>query len=261
MSTASRQPLVVATLVIAALGSAAAQTQPLSKADQERARIELERKRLFDPANPATRAAPGPLPSGSALEREIQRVERERKDLFDPENPATRNAPNTFPDVPTPQRSEVDIEAIARQYEHKAKARKADGLMVFASFTMPTASLKRLIADTARVGGAVLFRGFKDGSIKATSLAITSLGAVAGGVQVNPDAFTKYRITAVPAVVLVKPEASDQVDGEGCALPDDYVMVAGDVGVGYALDEIARRSPGFREVAVRYGRPLQGTSQ
>lgn len=261
MNSPPRLRLVVAALVVGAVGAAAAQTPQPSRLEQERARIELERKRLFDPANLATKATPGPLPSGGTLDREMQRVERQRKELFDPANPATRNAPNTFPSVPTPERSEVDIEAIAKRYEYKANARRTDGLMVFASFTMPATSLRRLIADTSRAGGAVVFRGFKDGSIKATSLAVTSLGAVSGGVQISPEAFSKYRITAVPAVVLVKPEGSDLVDGEGCALPDNYVMVAGDVGVGYALNEIARRSPAFREVAVRYGRPLQGAAQ
>ena len=45
------------------------------------------------------------------------------------------------------------------------------------------------------------------------------------------------------------------------ALPDKYVMVAGDVGLAYALDNIERRSPAFREMAVRYGRPLKATMQ
>jgi conjugal transfer pilus assembly protein TrbC len=88
---------------------------------------------------------------------------------------------------------------------------------------------------------------------------MTELGVATGGVQINPNAFTKYRIKAVPAVVLVQPEGAELVDGEGCALPDKYVMVAGDVGLAYALDNIERRSPEFREIAVRYGRPLKAT--
>jgi conjugal transfer pilus assembly protein TrbC len=130
--------------------------------------------------------------------------------------------------------------------------------MVFASFTMPNESLKRLIADANRAGGVVVMRGFKDGSIKATALAIQGLGEASGNVQVNPNAFTKYRISAVPAVVLVKPEGSDLVDNQGCALPDKYVMVAGDVGLSYALEEIERRSAQFQQMAARYGRPLKG---
>ena len=105
----------------------------------------------------------------------------------------------------------------------------------------------------------MVLRGFKAGSIKATAAAMTELGVATGGVQINPNAFTKYRIKAVPAVVLVQPEGAELVDGEGCALPDKYVMVPGDVGLAYALDHIEHRSPEFREMAVRYGRPLKAT--
>lgn len=245
----------------AAMGQTAPATPTASQLEQERARIELERKQLFDPSNPAAQAKKGALPSGAALERELKKVESERKAMFDPENPATKNAPNTFPNIPTPPRSNVDLEAIAKRYEQKADAKRVDGLMVFASFTMPRETLKRLIADANRAGGVVVMRGFKGGSIKSTALAINELGESSGNVQINPNAFTKYRINAVPAVVLVKPDSADIVDNEGCALPDKYVMVAGDVGLGYALDDIAQRSREFGDMAVRYGRPLKGSGR
>lgn len=257
--------LIAAAVAVAISAAATAQTAPptptASQLEQERARIELERKQLFDPSNPAAQPKKGALPSGAALERELKKVESERKAMFDPENPATKNAPNTFPNIPTPPRSNVDLEAIAKRYEQKADAKRVDGLMVFASFTMPRETLKRLIADANRAGGVVVMRGFKGGSIKSTALAINELGESSGNVQINPNAFTKYRINAVPAVVLVKPDSADIVDNEGCALPDKYVMVAGDVGLGYALDDIAQRSREFGDMAVRYGRPLKGTAR
>lgn len=224
--------------------------------EQEQRRIEPGRKQLFDPARAAGRTVTGRLPEEASLMREIRKIEGERKAMFDPDNSATKNAPNTFPDIPTPPRSNVDVEAIAKRYEQKSELRRQDGLMVFASFTMPRETLKRLIADVNKAGGAVVMRGFKGGSIRSTALAINDLGEASGNVQINPNAFTKYRIEAVPAVVLVKPDSAESVDTEGCAMPDKYVMVSGDVGLGYALDDIARRSPEFREMATRYGRPL-----
>jgi conjugal transfer pilus assembly protein TrbC len=254
--------LIAALLAVVFTGESLAQTTPAtptaSQLELERARIEAQRKKMFDPTNPAIQGKKGSMPSGGDVEREMQKVERERKEIFDSNNPATTNAPNNFPNIATPERSNVDLEALARRYEQKAGARKTDGLMVFVSFTMPNESLKRLIADANRAGGVVVMRGFKDGSIKATALAIQALGEASGNVQINPNAFTKYRITAVPAVVLVKPEGSELVDNEGCALPDKYVMVAGDVGLSYALEEIERRSAQFQEMAARYGRPLKG---
>jgi conjugal transfer pilus assembly protein TrbC len=178
-------------LAVACMCAARAQTAPSlpssSQLEQERARIDAERKAMFDAANPATQGKGGKVPSQQAVDREMRRIEPQRKELFDPNNPATKNAPNVFPNVATPERSNVDFEALARRYEQKAQARRTDGLMVFASFTMPKESLKRLITDTSRAGGSVVLRGFKDGSIKSTGLAINDLGEAAGGIQVNPS--------------------------------------------------------------------------
>lgn len=240
-----------------------AQTTPTtptaSQLQQERDRVEVQRKELFSPSNPAVEPRKGKLPSGAALEVEQRRIEAERKAMFSEDNLATKNVPNTFPDIATPERSGIDLESLAQRYEGKAAARKTDGLMVFASFTMPAPTLKKLIADANRAGGVVVLRGFMDGSLKNTAIAVSKLGEATGNVQINPEAFKKYRIEAVPAVVLVKPEGQELVDEEGCALPDRYVMVAGDVGLGYALDDIAQRSLEFGAMAARYGRPLKGS--
>ena len=75
---------------------------------------------------------------------------------------------------------------------------------------------------------------------------------------VNPNAFVKYRIRSVPAVVLTKPNASDQLDAEGCALPDTYASVVGDVSLDYSLDTIARRDARFSEVAIRFANRVRG---
>jgi conjugal transfer pilus assembly protein TrbC len=229
-----------------------------SELEQERQRIEAQRKQMFDAANPAAQPTQGAMPGSADIEREMQQVERERKAMFDPNNPATRNAPNVFPNVPTPERAGIDIEALARRYEQKAAARKMDDLLIFASFTMPQESLKRLVGQANRIGAAVVLRGFKNNSLKETSLAINALGEQSGNVQVNPNAFTKYKVATVPTFVLAKADGIDQVDAEGCALPDTYVSVAGDVSLDYALEEIARRSPQFEGLASRYVRQLRG---
>lgn len=197
-------------------------------------------------------------PTASQLEQERQRIELERKQMFDANNPATKNATNVFPNVPTPERAGIDIEALAKRYEQKAAARKMDDLMIFASFTMPAESLKRIVSQANRVGASVVLRGFKNNSLKDTALAIQALGEQGGNVLVNPNAFTKYKIQAVPTMVLARAETIDQVDNEGCALPDNYVAVSGDVSLDYALEEIVRRAPPFEAVASRYLRQIRG---
>ena len=257
---------IIACILVSAFAAVVfAQTNPTtptaSQLQEERDRVEVQRKELFSPTNPAAQPSKGKLPSGAALNTEMERIEGERKAMFDEDNLASKSVPNTFPNIATPERSGIDIESLAKRYEMKAVDRKTDGLMVFASFTMPAPTLKRLIADTYKAGGVVVFRGFKDGSLKNTAFAVSALGEAAGNVQINPEAFKKYRVNAVPAVVLVKPEGQELVDNEGCALPDKYVMVAGDVGLGYALDNIAQRSLDFGDIAVRYGRPLKGSER
>jgi conjugal transfer pilus assembly protein TrbC len=188
----------------------------------------------------------------------MKRIEAERKAMFDPNNPATKNAKNVFPNVPTPEVSNVDIQALAKRYEQRADARRTDDLMVFVSFTMPPESLKRIVAQVSRLGGTVVLNGFKDNSWKATAFAIKDLGEKRGNVVVNPNAFAKYKVKSVPVTVLTKPEAIDQLDSEGCALPDTYAAVAGDVSLDYALDEIAQHDRRFTELAQRYARQLRG---
>ena len=206
-------------------------------------------------ANAQNRAARSPYPSDAKVEAERAIVELERKPLFDGNNSATRNAPNLFPKVDIPKPSGIDIEALARRYEGRAEARgSADDLMVFASFSMPLESLKRLVASTGRAGGSVVLRGFKNNSYKETVRAIAALGEGSSHVTVNPNAFTKYKVTVVPMVVLSKTTAAEQLDADGCALPDSYFGVGGDVTLSYALEHIAARSPDFRVIANRYAR-------
>lgn len=251
---------VIGLMLLAAFArESVAQTTPnASQLEQERQRIEQERKQMFDARNPATKAKPGAIPSSSEIDREMRRVERERKQMFDPNNPETKNATNVFPNVPTPERAGIDIEALAKQYEQKAAARKTDGLMVFASFTMPAESLKRIVSQANRVGASVVLRGFKNNSLKDTALAIQKLGEQGGNVLVNPNAFIKYKVKAVPTMVLTNAATIDQVDSEGCALPDNFVAVSGDVSLDYALDEVVRRAPKFEQVASRYLRQIRG---
>ncbi|WP_459203443.1 type-F conjugative transfer system pilin assembly protein TrbC (plasmid) [Ralstonia pseudosolanacearum] len=238
--------------------SGAQGTPSTSQLEQEHQRIEAQREQMFDAANPATQPKKGAMPSAVDIDRERRKVERDRKAMFDPENPATKSAANVFPNVPTPERAGIDIEALAKQYEQRAAARKMEDLMIFASFTMPRESLKRLVSQANRVGASVVLRGFKNNSVKETSLAINELGEQTGNVLVNPNAFTKYKVNAVPTFVLAKAATIDQVDNEGCALPDNFAAVSGDVSLDYALDEIVRRVPKFGQVASRYIQQIRG---
>lgn len=255
----SKKTVICLLMLTAFVRPGIAQNTPsASQLEQERQRVEVERKQIFSATNPATKAKAGTIPNTADIEREMRRVDQDRKQMFDANNPATKNAGNVFPNVATPSRAGIDIEALAKQYEQKAQARKMDDLMVFASFTMPAASLKRIVSQASRVGASVVFRGFKNNSLKDTALAIQKLGEQGGNVLVNPNAFIKYKVKAVPTMVLAKAASIDEVDNEGCALPDNFVSVSGDVSLDYALDEIVRRTPQFEAEANRYLRQMRG---
>lgn len=193
------------------------------------------------------------FPSQPAIEREMERLESDRQNVFSGlDGRAGQALPHVFPNIATPAPSGIDIEQLARQYEQKAMDRRSEELMIFASFTMPEASLKRLVNQANRVGASVVLRGFKNNSIRETTRAIHALKEQGGNVLVNPNAFTKYKIEAVPTFVLTRATAADAVDEQGCALPDTYVSVAGDVSLDHALDVVSRQSKDFSSLAERY---------
>lgn len=129
-------------------------------------------------------------------------------------------------------------------------------LMVFVSFSMPLESLRRVVEQSEKTGAQIVFRGFAGDSMKEMSQKIADLiGSHRVEVSVNPPAFTQYKITAVPSLVLALSTADNELE-EGCALPSQYVKVVGDVGQDYALDIIERKSPAFARAAQYFSRRL-----
>jgi conjugal transfer pilus assembly protein TrbC len=225
---------------------------------EEQENIDKERKILFSPDNQAINNSKRSFPTKEEIKKEQETIEVSRKQMFAPDNPATKDAPNSFPNIPTPEVSGIDLNEVARRYEQKAFDRKMNDLLVFVSFTMPRESLKRLISQTNRVGGTVLFNGFKNNSLKLTAMAVNELEEERVNIQIAPDAFKQYKINAVPTIVLAKAAAIGMVGKEGCALPDNYTAITGDVSLEYALKEIAKRDPHFRSLATRYASLING---
>ena len=125
---------------------------------------------------------------------------------------------------------------------------EAPQFIVFASLSMPPQSLRKLIADTARAGGIVVFRGFPNNSFKAFSAA---LGKVVteqdqlSNVGIDPRLFRAFGVTAVPTYVAVSSDF-DLCSGFRCTTqvpPHD--RMTGNVSVSYALETFAGgRGPG-----------------
>jgi conjugal transfer pilus assembly protein TrbC len=255
MTGFQKRALVGAVTALLVVPGWAADPVTASDIAQQQQLIEQQRKVVYDPNNPATQVK-GDFPDDKQIADQMQQIDAARKPMFDGVD--ANQFKGAFPNVPTSAPSNVDIEQIAKRYERKVHARKIDDLMVFASFSMPPETLKKIIHDVHLVGGTVVLRGFKNNSVQDTALAIKDLGESSGSIVVNPNAFDKYKITAVPTLVLAKAEALGELDGTGCALPDAYAAVSGDVSLKYALEVIAQRRKDYADLADRYGRQLGG---
>ncbi|WLE64130.1 type-F conjugative transfer system pilin assembly protein TrbC (plasmid) [Burkholderia plantarii] len=234
---------------------ATAQTIPGDALAREQQRVEAGRHATFDAAASGAARYRGAMPASGAIDAEMARIQGERaKQMRDAAAKAAHDG-NDFPNIPTPAlpTASADPLAIAKRYEGRVQRRVTDSFVAFASFSMPDASLVRLIKQMHVAGGTVVFRGFKDDSLKATAAEMQRLGLASGGIVVNPKAFTQYRVERVPAFVVTQGgDADSQVDSSGCALPQTYVSVSGDVTPAYALRRIVDHSPAFASDAARY---------
>lgn len=154
-------------------------------------------------------------------------------------------------DLPKGPPGAVDFDEIVKGAAANAAVPGGDApkLIVFASLSMPQASLKRLIADTAQAGGVVVFRGFPDNSAKAF---MRQLGQVVTrddmtSIGIDPRLFRAFDVQAVPTYVSVSSDF-DLCAGFNCQtkLPP-FDRLIGNVTLEYALEQFAAgKGPGAR---------------
>jgi conjugal transfer pilus assembly protein TrbC len=122
-------------------------------------------------------------------------------------------------------------------------------MMIFVSFSMPRESLLRIVEQSERTGARLIFRGFNGDKMTDMSKRISALlGNHRVEAVIHPPAFTQFKVNQVPALVLAQSDAGDKLDS-GCAQPDRYVKVTGDVSQDYALEYIERTSPQWAATA------------
>lgn len=165
---------------------------------------------------------------------------------------------------------QIDLGAVAKGYEAMGQPapgskafNAAPALLVFISFSMPDATLARLVDQAARAQVTLVLRGLVDGSLQKTVLRAQGLmGQRKVGMQIDPQAFDRFSVTATPTFVLLKAGASAAPCAAGsCYPPASFVAVAGDVSIDYALEYFKRAAPLFRHDAtavlasLKKGRP------
>jgi conjugal transfer pilus assembly protein TrbC len=98
-------------------------------------------------------------------------------------------------------------------------------IIVFVSLGMPAQSLKQWLYQANQAGASVVIRGLIDNSFKKTASKIASIVKQSGGgIAIDPQAFERFQVNTVPAVVSV----DDNTNA--------YDIVYGDISLNYALD-------------------------
>jgi conjugal transfer pilus assembly protein TrbC len=159
-------------------------------------------------------------------------------------------------DLPTGPAGPVDFDELVQGAASNASARggEAPQLIAFASLSMPPASLKQLIRDTAKAGGVVVFRGFPNNSMKDFA---GRLGQIVdrqddfANIGIDPRLFRAFEVQTVPTYVAVSSDF-DLCAGFSCRTRvPPFDRMVGNVTVEYALTAFSEgNGPGARVASV-----------
>jgi conjugal transfer pilus assembly protein TrbC len=153
-------------------------------------------------------------------------------------------------DLPVNGDGAFDFDEIIKGASQNVAGTKGDApqFIAFASLSMPPAALRQLIADTAKAGGVVVFRGFPNNSMKAFSALLSKVVTdkdQLSNVGIDPRLFRAFNVEAVPTYVAVSTDF-DLCSGLNCTTSvPTHDKITGNVSVRYVLDTfVAAHGPG-----------------
>ncbi len=122
--------------------------------------------------------------------------------------------------------------------------------MLFVSFSLPGRLLKQYLVEAHQYGIPLVLRGLYHNQFPATARKIFNLTkqTQTGGMSINPHAFLRFHITAVPTLVVLQRPLSCQT--AACPTPP-YDVMAGNISLKEALTTIAQSGTAARETAKR----------
>ena len=199
---------------------------------------------------------------------DIRQAQQRMRDAIGSDGSQPGNLPSLpvvprFERLPMPQARQSDIGKIAESFRSlpiskPASSDRGPELMVFVSFSIPRPSLERIVAESERTGAVLVMRGLKGNSLTRMGEEVAQLiGKRQVTAIIHPPAFTQFKVTQVPALVLANASQATRIGTDGCASPSSFVKVDGDVSQGYALDLIERQVPAWSEVARRFAAKLE----
>lgn len=110
-------------------------------------------------------------------------------------------------------------------------------LLVFVSLSMPKQSLRSLAEQLEKMGGSLLLRGLHENSIRKTlEQAHEILGDKSAVLKIDPEAFQRFHIKTVPAVVITGACETASCDETA------YDVIYGDIPLEDALEKLRKRA-------------------
>lgn len=107
------------------------------------------------------------------------------------------------------------IDQLAAKQRQDAAEQPAEGALYFVSFAIPEEGMRRMLQEARRFGIPATLRGMVNGDMRETVQRVQKLVEAGGidGVQIDPQPYTQYGITAVPALVVRCAAGFDVVRG------------------------------------------------
>lgn len=114
-----------------------------------------------------------------------------------------------------PQDDQSFIDQLAAKQRQDAAEQPAEGALYFVSFAIPEEGVRRMLQEARRFGIPATLRGMVNGDMRETVQRVQKLVEAGGidGVQIDPQPYTQYGVTAVPALVVRCAAGFDVVRG------------------------------------------------
>lgn len=176
----------------------------------------------------------------------------------------------------------LDLDKIAQKYNDallKEKNKKGEGpdkgandfeagrAYLFVSSSIPKKTLENLLNEAGRLNISVFLKGnIGDDPLKfmGTQKFMNTMSIkTPPELFIHPDAFQMFKIDRVPALVVAASDVKDRLDEQGCAAPEDYDIISGDLKLSANITQIYEKSssPDIKDIARYYMKYVSGVSK
>lgn len=176
----------------------------------------------------------------------------------------------------------LDLEKIAQKYNEallSEKSKKRQGpdkgandfeagrAYLFVSSSIPKQTLENLLNEAGRLNISVFLKGnIGDDPLKfmgTQKFMNTMRIKTPPELFIHPDAFQMFKIDRVPALVVAASDVKDRLDEQGCAAPEDYDIISGDLKLSANITQIYEKSssPDIKDIARYYMKYVSGVTK